>query len=107
MTAAKALQKSVKVKPFKVNHREPSDDGKNTIEVPSLGFKFEYNNKSICYGGDTAYCDNLVKMSKNSDLAIIEAGAESNEENDLHLTIEQAINIGKTAKEYFLVHVPE
>ena len=48
-----------------------------SIEVPSLGFKFEYNDKSICYGGDTAYCDNLVKMSKNSDLAIIEAGAES------------------------------
>ena len=101
------IKKNVKIKPFKVNHREPSDDGKASIEVPSLGFKFEYNSKSICYGGDTAYCDNLVKMSKNSDLAIVEAGAESDEESDLHLTIEQAIKIGKTAKEYFLVHVPE
>ncbi len=101
------LKKEVKIKPFKVNHREPADDGFSSIEVPSLGFKFEHNSSSICYGGDTAYCDNLVKMAAGSDLAIIEAGAETNEESDLHLTIEQASEIGKTANEYFLVHVPE
>jgi ribonuclease BN (tRNA processing enzyme) len=106
-TSRSFTRRHVKVKPFKVEHREPSEDGKETIEVPSLGFKFDYNGKSICYGGDTAYCDNLVKMVQNSDLAIIEAGAETDEENDLHLTIEQAMNIGKTAKDYFLVHVPE
>lgn len=99
-------KKDVKIKPFKVNHREPLDDG-SSIEVPSLGFKFFYESKSICYGGDTAYCDNLVKMAKGSDLAIIEAGAEDEKESDLHLTISQATQIGKTAKEFFLVHVPE
>ena len=77
------------------------------IDVPSLGFKFDYDEKSICYGGDTAYCTNLVKMAKGSNLAIIEAGAENDKENDLHLTINQAMKIGETAKEYFLVHVPE
>lgn len=101
------IRNNVNIKPFKVNHREPSVDGKSAIEVPSLGYKFIYNDKSICYGGDTAYSANLVKMSKNSDLAIIEAGAENESESDLHLTIEQAIKIGKTAKEYLLVHVPE
>ena len=100
-------KKDITIKPFKVNHRELSDDGTATIEVPSLGFKFTQENKSICYGGDTAYCKNLVDMSKNADLAIIEAGAEGKEENELHLTIDQAMEIGKTAKEYFLVHVPE
>lgn len=100
-------KKNISIKPFVVNHREPVSNGKNSIEVPSLGFKFTYSGSSICYGGDTAYCDNLVKMAKGSDLAIIEAGAESDEETDLHLTIDQAIEIGKTAKEYFLVHVPE
>ncbi|MCB0730104.1 MAG: ribonuclease Z [Ignavibacteriae bacterium] len=101
------LKKDLKIKPFKVNHREPSDDGKESIEVPSLGFKFEHNGKSICYGGDTAYCDALVNMAKGSDLAIIEAGAENENESDLHLTIEQASKIGRTAKQHFLVHVPE
>jgi len=100
-------KKDVVIKPFKVNHREPLGDGNLSIEVPSLGFKFTNNNKSICYGGDTAYCDTLVKMTKGSNLAIIEAGAESEKESDLHMTIEQAMEIGKTAKEYFLVHVPE
>jgi ribonuclease Z len=100
-------RKSIKIKPFKVDHREPSLSGES-IEVPSLGFKYYYDNKSICYGGDTAYCDSIVKMAKDSDLAIIEAGAEDNEETaDIHMTFSQAIEIGNTAKEYFLVHVPE
>ncbi|MCB9249155.1 MAG: ribonuclease Z [Ignavibacteriales bacterium] len=100
-------RKDISIKPFKVNHREPSENNKTSFEVPSLGFKFKNNDKTICYGGDTAYCDELVKMAKGSDLAIIEAGAEDENESDLHLTIDQATQIGKTAKEYFLVHVPE
>lgn len=106
-TSRTILKREVKIKPFKVNHKEPMEDGSESIEVPSLGFKFTHQEKSICYGGDTAYCDSLVKMAKDSDLAIIEAGAESDEETELHLTIDQASEIGETAKEYFLVHVPE
>ena len=96
----------VTIRPFKVNHREPMPDG-TSEEVPSLGFKFIYDGKSICYGGDTAYCDNLVKFAIDSDLAIIEAGAEDESASDLHMTIEQASEIGRSAKDYFLVHVPE
>lgn len=98
---------SVSIKPFKVNHREPSDDGKTSSLVPSLGFKFIHDQKSICYGGDTAYCQSLVNNAKNSDLAIIEAGAEDESRTELHMTIQQATEIGKTAKDFFLVHVPE
>ena len=100
-------KKSIKIRPFKVNHREPGSKPGETIEVPSLGFKFYYDNKSICYGGDTAYCDSLVKMAKDSDLAIIEAGAENKDTSNIHMTFDQAVEIGETAKEYFLVHVPE
>ncbi|MHB8906981.1 MAG: MBL fold metallo-hydrolase [Melioribacteraceae bacterium] len=100
------MRNSVSIKPFKVNHRELSDDGKTSSLVPSLGFKFIYDGKSICYGGDTAYCESLAKNAKNSDLAIIEAGASGENATDLHMTIRQATEIGKTAKDYFLVHVP-
>ena len=100
-------RKSITIKPFRVNHREMSSDGRSTVEVPSLGFKFIYNNKSICYGGDTAYCSSLVEMAKGSDLAVIEAGAEDEDASELHMTMKQAITIGESAKEYFLVHVPE
>lgn len=96
----------LEVIPFRVNHREVVPGTDDTIEVPSLGFKFFYNGRTICYGGDTAYCDSLEEMAKDSDLAVIEAGAE--EENSvLHMTKEQAYSIGNSAKEYFLVHVPE
>ena len=99
-------RKSIRIKPFKVNHKEVNPDGSSEL-VPSLGFKFSYQGKSICYGGDTAYCDSLVKMSKGSDLAIIEAGAKDGKKSDLHLTMDEASEIGETAREYFLVHVPE
>jgi len=100
-------KKDIAIKPFKVNHKELSDDGKTAVNVPSIGFKFTYNGKSICYGGDTAFSNNLVKMVKDSDLAIIEAGADDENKSELHMTIEQATEIGKTAKEYFLVHIAE
>ena len=54
-----------------------------------------------------AYCESLIKMAKDSDLAIIEAGATDEKASDLHMTIKQASQIGMTARDYFLVHVPE
>lgn len=98
----------VSVKPFPVIHKEFIGDSKKTRQVPALGFKFTFDRKKICYGGDTAYCEELVKNAKGADLAILEAGHEDDGILDeMHMTMEEAISIGKTAKEYFLVHVPE
>jgi ribonuclease Z len=97
---------NITIKPFKVVHMEHERKDDKPVAVPSLGFKFTYCNKSICYGGDTAYCETLADNVKDSDLAIIEAGAENEEQNEMHMTIKQAQNIGMTAKEYFLVHIP-
>lgn len=98
--------KNVTVKPFSVVHKEYLNDGSKK-RVPALGFNFTYKQKKICYGGDTAYCDELVKHAKNTDLAIIEAGSEDEQPDEMHMTKKEAIQIGKSAKEYFLVHVPE
>jgi len=95
---------SLTIKPFKVNHREPNPIDKGSIKVPSLGYKFFYNEQSICYGGDSAYSENLLKMTKGSSLAILEAGA-GDKKSDIHMTFEEAISIGKTADDYFLVHI--
>lgn len=99
-------RKNVIIKPFKVIHKEYLSDGTKR-QVPSLGYKFTYDGIKICYGGDTAYCEQLVKHAKDSDLAIIEAGHEDEESDDMHMNISEAESIGKTAKDYFLVHVPE
>ena len=99
--------KGVLVRPFPVMHKEYLHDGKTTRQVPALGYKFTFKRKKICYGGDTAYCDDLVKQAKNSDLAVIEAGHEDDTPDDMHMTMTEAKRIGKSAKDYFLVHVPE
>ncbi len=100
--------KGVKIKPFPVIHREYLQDGITTRQVPALGYNFSYNSMKICYGGDTAFCDELVKHARNADLAVIEAGHEDDDDHDgMHMTLSEAKAIGKTAKKYFLVHVPE
>ena len=98
-------RKKVKVQPFEVEHYDDDYSDKEPIKIPALGYKFTYNKKSILYGGDTAYCDNLVRLTKGSDLAIIEAGAVTDNDKT-HMTIKQAEEVGSTAKEFFLVHIP-
>ena len=61
----------------------------------------------ICYGGDTAYCEELVKHAKDSDLAVLEAGHDEDTPDEIHMTMKEAVSIGESAKKYFLVHVPE
>jgi ribonuclease BN (tRNA processing enzyme) len=99
-------RKKIKIAPFEVEHYDDEVKNEPPQKVPALGFKFTYNGKSIVYGGDTAYCDNLVTMTKGSDLAIIEAGGET-EDDTTHMTIEQAELVGEKAKEFFLVHINE
>jgi len=99
--------KNVTVKPFPVIHNELLSDGKTTRQVPALGFKFTYVRTKICYGGDTAYCKELVRHAKNSDLAVLEAGQDEDSPNKMHMTMNEAKSIGASAKEYFLVHVPD
>ncbi len=91
---------------FNVLHREKEKDGK-IKDIPSVGYKFEYNGKSITYGGDTAYSESLLKMASESDLAIVEAGAGDSSDSSLHMTFDEAAKIGGKAKEYFVVHVPQ
>jgi ribonuclease Z len=99
--------KKVLIKPFPVIHKEYLSDNKTTRQVPALGFKFTFNRMKICYGGDTAYCDDLVKHAKGCDLAILEAGQDDDTPDEMHMTLSEAKSIGRTAKEYYLVHVPE
>ena len=99
--------KKVMIKPFTVVHKEYVDDHNTTRQVPALGFKFTFNGIKICYGGDTAYCKELVRQASKSDLAILEAGHDDETPDEMHMTLREAKSIGESAKEYFLVHVPE
>ena len=97
---------NITVKPFPVIHKEYLSTGKMR-QVPALGYNFVYDETKICYGGDTAYCEELVNHARNADLAILEAGHEEETPDEMHMTMKEAVSIGKSAKKYFLVHVPE
>ncbi len=99
--------RNVTIKPFPVVHKEYLHDTHKTRQVPAYGYKFTYKGIKICYGGDTAYCEELVRHAKGSDLAIIEAGHDEDTPDEMHMTKKEAVSIGKSAKDYFLVHVPE
>ena len=99
--------KKVIVRPFPVIHKEYIGDHNLTRQVPALGYKFTFNGTKICYGGDTAYCEELVRHALKSDLAILEAGHDDETADEMHMTLSEAKSIGESAKEYFLVHVPE
>ena len=49
----------------------------------------------------------LVNHARNADLAILEAGHDEETPDEMHMTMKEAVTIGKSAKKYFLVHVPE
>ena len=61
-------ENNVRVIPFKVPHHKGSD-------VPSYGFRVEYEGYSVVISGDTSYSENLVKYSEGVDLLIHEVAA--------------------------------
>ena len=62
----------------------------------SLGYRFASDNKVITFSGDSGYCDNIIKLSQDSDLAILECSAPEEYQVQGHLTPTLA---GKVAQE--------
>jgi ribonuclease BN (tRNA processing enzyme) len=54
----------VTVTPYLVNH--PSG-------APSFAFRFEAENKVLCYSGDTEWVDDLLLAARDADLLLVEA----------------------------------
>ncbi len=52
----------------------------------SVSYGIEYNNRSIVYSGDTDYSDEIIKISKNADLLILECSHPDNMKAKGHLT---------------------
>ena len=74
--------------------------------IPAFGYSISYNGQRVVISGDTGMCQSLKKFVKNAELAILEASAKqkTTEISEVHLSIEEARQIGKTAKEFILIH---
>jgi ribonuclease Z len=57
----------VKVTPFTVRHSDFIDS--------ALGYRIDYQNRSVILSGDTRYSDNLVRFAKGADVVVHEVAA--------------------------------
>ena len=72
---------------------------KPIVHVPdlfSVGYRIEYRGKSIVYSGDTLYCDTLVRLCTDADLAVLDCSFPANKPGPAHL---HAGECGQVAKE--------
>jgi ribonuclease BN (tRNA processing enzyme) len=72
-----------------------------------LAYRTESQGKVLAYSGDTRYCQGILKASKDSDLAIIEASWQKGLASQGHLTAEDTGRIAQEAgaKKLVLTHI--
>jgi len=96
----------MKVQAFRVIHRGSTKVYGVGKCVPAVGYSISYDKQRIVISGDTGICQSLKNFVKGADLAILEATAkEKTAKNfEVHLSIEEAREIGKTAEKFILIH---
>ena len=73
----------------------------------SNSYRIDYDGKSIVYSGDTDYTQNIIKLSKNADLLVLECSYPDNKKIKGHLTlslcgkIETKANVKKLVLTHF------
>ncbi|MDD3732364.1 MAG: ribonuclease Z [candidate division Zixibacteria bacterium] len=79
-------------------------------QIPAFGYRIACQGETVAISGDTGLCDSLRELVNGVDLAIIEATAWKKAEMSpamlerVHLAEDVAVELGKTANEYILVH---
>lgn len=100
----------VTVEAFGVVHCGSIAGGEVLDRIPALGYRFMAGSEVVAVSGDTGQCPSLTELVKDADLAIIEATYESSVGRSrdvlrkVHLSEDIAHEIGKSAKNYILVH---
>lgn len=95
----------LKVKAFAVKHRGSTKLNPVGELVPAVGYVLTYRDLRIVFSGDTGVCDSLRREVEGADLAVIEATyPEKREIPEVHMSVEEAEEIGSLAKEHLLIH---
>jgi ribonuclease BN (tRNA processing enzyme) len=78
-------------------------------EKYSVGYRIQAEGKTVVYSGDTAYCNNIVKLGANADLLILECSSSDQVKLPFHLQPHDIARIGKEtgAKKIILTHIYE
>ena len=72
-----------------------------------IGYRIEYQGKSIVYSGDTDYCENLTALAYNADVFIVECSFPNDYKVKGHLVPEEIAEIAMEAnvKKVVLTHL--
>ena len=95
-----------KVKSIEVEHFSLEADLVLGLLEPALGFRVKIGGTIVGYTGDTRLCSGAEAVVRGADLAIIEATQKkvSAAGHRAHLSLEEANELGKLAKEFILIH---
>ncbi len=88
-----------------------SIEGRDVLErIPAMGYRISYQGEIVAITGDTGLCYAVKQLVNGADLAIIEAVYENTEDmteemlQKVHLSVDEAVEIGTLAKQYILIH---
>ncbi|MHA2026693.1 MAG: MBL fold metallo-hydrolase [Candidatus Thorarchaeota archaeon] len=98
-----------KVKSMEVEHYSLERASEKEVLEPSLGYRVQIGETVVGYSGDTRLCSGVEAVVRDADLAIIEATRKKTPAGPrVHLSVSEAEELGKLAKEYLLIHtIPE
>jgi ribonuclease BN (tRNA processing enzyme) len=99
-----------KVKALEVEHFGMENATDQDLLMPALGYRVRVGDTIIAFTGDTRICEGAKEVVEEADLAIIEATRKNTpaSERRVHLSEEEALELGKLAKEFMVVHrIPE
>jgi ribonuclease Z len=100
----------MKIKPYPMIHCGGIEGQEILNQIPALGYRITYKGETVAISGDTGFCSSLRELVKGADLAILEAtyskGKKVKKEflERVHLSEDLANEIGKSAKDFILVH---
>ena len=95
------------IKNYSIDNSNKLINNKNNIIIESIkskhtnasvSYRAEYNDKSIVYSGDTDYSNEIIKISKNADLLILECSHPDGMKAKGHLIPSLCGRIAKKAK---------
>lgn len=72
---------------------------KPVVHVPdlnSVGYRLEYKKKTVVYSGDAQYCESLVRLCREADVAVLDCSFPANKPGPVHM---HAGECGQVAQE--------
>ena len=69
----------------------------HTHNLHCLGYRIEYGGKALAYSGDSQYCDSLVHLCGDVDLAVLDCSFPASRPSPVHLHAGQCGQVAKEA----------